>query len=102
MSRFARHADSNAKQLLEAFRAHGCSILRITCAEPGAPDLLVGRLGLDGLVELKPNVGEKRRRNPRATQVEWAARWRGRPVAVVRTVDDVAAVVGAMVAESGP
>jgi hypothetical protein len=92
MSRFARHTDSNHRSIVNALRAMGCTVEPIQGAT-GTPDLLVGVFGLTELVEVKPDVGETRRRNPRESQVEWAARWRGRKPVVVRTLDDCAALV---------
>ena len=95
MSRFARHQDSNHRPIVNALRAMGATVEAIQGAT-GTPDLLVGIYGLTELVEVKPDVGESRRRNPRETQVEWAERWRGRKPVVVRTLDDCAALVASM------
>ncbi len=92
MSRYARHTDANHRPIVNALRAMGCTVEPIQ-GSTGTPDLLVGVFGLTELVEVKPNVGETRRRNPRESQQEWHARWKGRKPVVVRTLDDCAALV---------
>lgn len=92
MSRYARHTDSNHRPIVNALRAMGCTVEPIQ-GSTGTPDLLVGCFGLTELVEVKPDVGETRRRNPRESQVEWAERWKGRKPVVVRNLDDCAALV---------
>ena len=92
MSRYARHQDENHRLVVNALRAFGCSVEAIQ-GSTGTPDLLVGLMGLTELVEVKPLVGETRRRTLRETQVEWHARWRGRKPVVVRTIQDCEALV---------
>lgn len=91
MSRFARKKDLNHRQIVEAFRAHGCSVLVTESGRAGVPDLLVGRGGENWLVEIK-QPGEKLS----SRQEEWASAWRGGLVVVVRCPEDVAVVVGWM------
>ena len=92
LNRYAKHTDSNHTSIVNALRLFGCSVEPITGSK-GTPDLLVGCFGIDQLVEVKPLVGETRRRELRASQEEWHARWRGRKPVVLRTVDDCEALV---------
>lgn len=95
MSRYARHTDSNHAELVAVLRAMGCSVEPIQ-GSTGTPDLLVGVFGLTELVEVKPLVGETRRRELRESQVQWHERWKGRKPVTVRTVADAQWLVSQM------
>ena len=86
--RRAARLDENHRAVVNAFERCGCTVLSLAGVGFGAPDLAVGVSGQTLLVEVKPDVGEKRRRNPRENQVAFAASWRGGPVHVVRTVKE--------------
>lgn len=96
MSRYARHTDANHRTIVNALRAMGATVEPIQGATAGIPDLLVGVFGLTELVEVKPLVAETRRRELRASQVEWHERWKGRKPVTVRTVEDCMALVSRM------
>ena len=55
----------------------------------GVPDLLVSRQSRAILVEVKAPKGKLR-----ASQTGWQDGWRGIPVVVCRSTDDVAKIVG--------
>lgn len=99
MSRFARRKDTSHLTVVSAFVAHGCSVLVIDCSAANAWDLEVGFLGRDHGVEVKPTHEQakaNRRKDLaelRPSQAAFFAKWRGAPVQVVRTVEDVAALV---------
>lgn len=96
MSRFARRKDTSHLAIVAAFVAHGCSVLVIDCSAANAWDLEVGFLGRDHGVEVKPTHVKGRAYAttlPRPSQAAFFAKWRGAPVQVVRTVEDVAALV---------
>lgn len=69
-----------ANQLL----ALGFSVLDLAPIGKGAPDMLVGYQGDDRLVELKTEKGVVEKH-----QAAWHQTWRGRPVVIARTLDDV-------------
>ncbi len=91
MSRYARKKDSNHTALLRSFKLLKCTVLVLDVSTKGAPDLLIGRSGVDQLVEIKP-VGEE----PRDSQLEWWTGWFGRKVMVARTHADAARIVRTM------
>src|SRR5258707_14527498 len=73
--------DASQSSIAAALRAIGCSVEHIASAtgRPGIPDLLVGRHGVNYLLECKVTVGK---RNPRPAalspgQVAWHGAWRG-------------------------
>ncbi|HET7099601.1 MAG TPA: hypothetical protein VFJ52_00505 [Terriglobia bacterium] len=94
MSHYARKQDSNARVVIDAFEAAGCSVLVITSTRPGCPDLAVGVSGRTHLVEVKPDVNVTARRNLRPTQVAFADSWRGGPVHVVRSANEAFQLAG--------
>ena len=94
--RYARRKDKNHGEVVSAFRALGCSVLVIDCSQANAPDLLVGRNGVDQLVEVKPQSNVKRTSQLRPGQVDFAVSWKGRYVVVARTVDDVARIANGL------
>lgn len=87
----ARRVDKNQAEIVAAFRALGASVISLHDAGTGIPDLLVGLHGVTFLVEVK-NPDTKGKLNER--QERWHADWRGAPVVVVYTVDDVLAFNG--------
>ena len=86
---FAWQKDRNHAAVVGAFRRAGCSVVVIDSATPpGCPDLLVGAGGCDYLVEIKDGAKSASHRKLRASQVEFAAAWRGaRPMVVESAVE---------------
>lgn len=85
----AARTDTTQAAIVRALRQAGCSVLVLRASEVGVPDLAVGRNRLTYFLEVK-SPGER----PRQSQIAWHARWRGSPVAVVRTVEQALACVG--------
>ncbi len=88
--RRAAKVDGNHKPIVQAFRALGCSVRDTSGAGNGLADLVVGKHGVTHLVEVKM-PGKKRT----AAQVKWADGWRGSPVHLVTSLDDVRSLVAA-------
>lgn len=92
----ARRVDRNHAELRKDCAKLGISWLPIAPdGERGRPDALLGWLGEDRLVEVKPPLGPKggkSGRELRTEQAEWHASWHGRPVSVVRTIHDIVAL----------
>ncbi len=87
-NRRRKKTDANEKEIVDALEAAGCVVVPI-----GKPvDLLVGRLGVTHLLEVK-NPDGKNRLEP--AQRDFIAEWNGRPVVVVRTIDEALRAVGA-------
>lgn len=86
--RYGARQDSNARQVVEMFRALGCSVEHVVPRRAGVPDLLVGHQGRTHLVEVKAPKGKVR-----PTQHDWAQAWRGERPWVVRSIEEARAVV---------
>jgi Holliday junction resolvase len=76
--------DSNHCEIVKAYQDLGCSVANTAKAGAGVPDLFVGCMGLTDPVEIKTEDGRLL-----STQQEFIEGWRGSPVVVVRTQDDV-------------
>jgi hypothetical protein len=86
MSRFARrgHHDANHADVAQFYRDLGCSVADTSAAGFGFPDMAVGCVGVTNLVEVKDEDG-----NLSASQQRFIRDWRGGPIVVVRTFDEV-------------
>ena len=89
MVRRAARRDTNEPEIIEALRAVGATVQSLD--ERGVPDLVVGFRQSTYLLEVKTAKGKLTK-----DQVVWHAAWKGQ-VAVVRTVEEALAVIGAEV-----
>ena len=84
-----KKVDSNHAEIVKALRSYpDVSVFSTATLGKGIPDLVVGINGVTVLVEVK--VGRKKLN---ALQASWHAAWTGTPVVVMRTVDEVHALV---------
>ena len=90
--RWAKSRDSNELQIVEALEAIGAWVVRLDTP----CDLLVGWRGKNWLLEVKHP--KRVSRKDQAAQAQWRAGWPGQ-VAVVTTVDEALAAVGASLME---
>lgn len=80
---YAKRADRNQQEVMNAYRGLGCSVESIHRLGHGIPDLLVGVAGVTDVVEVKDGNGELTE-----DEREWHAAWRGSK-RVVRTLEEV-------------
>ena len=85
--RRAHRVDVNHTEIVRAFEKLGARVLDLSRVGRGVPDLLVRFRNRMRFVEVKSEKGKLNK-----AQEEFATEW---PVSVVRTVDDVAAIVHA-------
>jgi hypothetical protein len=90
--RRAAKVDRNHNEVVDAFRAIGCSVQSLAAQGNGCPDLLV-HCPLPGylLVEVKDGQLPPSARKLTPDQERWHAAWRG-PVHVVKSVDEAIAL----------
>lgn len=83
-------SDGNSDEIVNALRGQGASVEYINHngKKKGIPDLIAGLDGYTMLVEVKM-PGEKL--SPE--QIDFHAKWRGAPIAILRTLEDVGALV---------
>lgn len=83
----ARKIDANQRDIVDAFRKHGCSVWHTHMVGGGFPDIVVGYRRRNHLVEIK---GPKGKLN--SLQESWIKSWAGK-VHVVRSIADVVNLV---------
>ena len=76
-------ADCNQKEIVEALRGIGASVVVLSQVGGGCPDLLVGWYGKNLLFEVKSPTGDLRQ-----AQKDFFDNWQGRAY-IVRSVDEV-------------
>jgi Holliday junction resolvase len=88
---YPRRRDANHKDIVNALRAVGCSVVDLGEVGKGCPDLLCGIGGKTFLVEVKNPLT---RRGQQGTGLKTAERqakfrelWYGSPVRIIETVD---------------
>ena len=84
--------DANHGEIKAALQKVGASVLDLADLGDDAPDMLVGFRHLDQLVEVKSG-----KNGLEPGQEKFISEWRGRPVRVVRSVDEALAAFGALV-----
>ena len=84
----AAKVDKNQTEIVDAFRRMGFSVQHLHTVGGGVPDLLIGRGGVNLLVEVKDGGKAKLTED----QIKWHDEWRGQ-VAIVRNIDDVVKLV---------
>jgi hypothetical protein len=84
----AKRVDKNHREIVHAFQKMGASTFSLHELGKGVPDLCVGHQGITHLVEIKGRTGHLN-----AMQQDWHHRWGGRPVAVIRSIDDAHALL---------
>ena len=82
--------DARARDFLEC----GCTVLDTHAVRiPGFPDLIVGCIGVNHLVETKDLTTDYGRKGLNANQASFARHWNGGPVFCVATQSDVIELV---------
>lgn len=90
MPKYAARVDSNQAQIVAALRDVGATVQVLSAVGQGCPDLLVGRQGVNYLIECKVGHG---RLTP--DEERWHELWNGE-VYICRDVDDALRIVGAV------
>jgi hypothetical protein len=98
LNRRAAQRDKNEPEIVAALRAAGATVLHLSIRD--VPDLLVGYLGNNFLLEVKQEG--RRGASIKAIhaelsedQAKWHEAWRGRTPVVVRTIAEALAAIGA-------
>lgn len=91
--RRAARVDANHAEIVAALRAAGCSVSSIAAVGGGLPDLLVGRSGMNYLLEVKDGSKSPSARRLTKDEQEWHDVWRG-VVHTVYSVQDALKAVG--------
>ena len=90
--RRAAKVDANQKIVVKAFRDLGCTVQHLHAVGSGCPDLLVGIMGINLLVEVKDGDKPPSARKLTKDQVKWHGSWLGQKC-IVKSVDEVIELV---------
>lgn len=82
----AKKIDRNQPEIVKALRDAGCSVQVLSDAGKGVPDLLVGYMDGNYLLEVKDGLAPKADRQLTPRQVKWHREWKG-SVIVVESVN---------------
>lgn len=94
MRRPLARRDDNHEALTKAFETLGCTVLDAHASGiPGQPDVIVGCMGSNHLVEYKNLKTAYGRSGLSQSQADFARHWNGGPVYVVTCADDVVELV---------
>lgn len=85
--------DDNQSEIVAALRAAGCSVTSLASIGKGCPDIVVGRGGVNYLMEIKDGNKPPSKRRLTKDEQEWHATWNGH-VAIVESVEDALHCVG--------
>jgi hypothetical protein len=89
--------DHNHSAITAAFLSiPGVSIFDLSDIGRGVPDLIVGVRGESLLVEIKNPATHYGRKGLNRRQLAFQADWKGGPIHVVRTIDDVIELVNSV------
>lgn len=92
--RRARRQDGNHGTLRSRFEAIGGTWEDIVPWRSGLPDAMLGLRGITELVEVKDPNQPPNKRKLRPEQERFRREWRGRPVRVVETFEEIAELFG--------
>lgn len=94
--RYACKVDANHREIVEAMKAVGASIIDTSTLGQGMPDLIVGFHGKTILMEIKNPKTQYGRKGLNVNQRKWAEGWTGGPLSIVDSVDAALRMLGVM------
>jgi hypothetical protein len=94
MRRNAR-TDTNQREIVQALRDRGATVLHLHQLGKGCPDILVGYGGCNYLIELKDGSKPPSKQRLTNDEANWHSRWQGQ-VAVVNSVDGAIALLNSL------
>jgi Holliday junction resolvase len=86
MRKYAR-TDRNHKEIVNALRSIGCSVLSLAALGKGVPDLLVARKYKTILIEVKDGTKPPSGQKLTSDQRDWIPKWGGLAVTVTSSED---------------
>lgn len=91
--RRAARVDDNQGEIVAALRAAGCSVTSLASVGKGCPDLVVGRNGVNYLLEVKDGKKPPSKRRLTEDEKAWHNAWMGQ-VSVVNGIEEALQAVG--------
>lgn len=93
---YACKVDANHKEIVDAMKAVGASIIDTSRLGKGMPDVIVGFRGQTILMEIKNPKTQYGRKGLNANQRKWAEEWSGGPLSIVDSVDAALRMLGVL------
>lgn len=87
--RYAARRDANESEIIEVLEGIGASVVQLSAK--GLPDLLIGWRGETFLAETKSQRGKLTE-----AQKKFIEAWQGKPILIIRSVDDALQGIGAI------
>lgn len=91
--RRAAKIDRNQPEIVAALRKAGCTVESLAAVGNGVTDLLVGRAGINYLLEVKDGEKPPSERKLTPDQVVWHGNWQGQKC-VVNNIEEALRAVG--------
>lgn len=88
--------DANQKEIVDALRRVGASVVSLSNVGNGVPDLLVGFNGRTCLLEVKDGSKPPSHQHLTDAQLDFISKWRGSSIAIVNSVDGALRILGVM------
>ncbi len=85
-----KRTDANHRQIVDALRRCGATVLDLSNVGDGCPDLLVGFRGRNYLMEVKDGAKKPSQRRLRETQIEFFQSWAGQAAKVENLAEALA------------
>ena len=92
---YASRVDNNHKEIVDALKKAGASIIDTAKLGGGLPDLIVGFAGQTFLVEVKNLKTQYGRSGLNENQRKWLKDWTGGPFAMVTDIESALRAIGA-------
>ena len=87
-----RRVDANQSEIVAALRQIGATVHVLSMVGFGCPDIVVGRHGVNYLLEIKDGAKSPSRQKLTPAEMRWHRDWEGQ-VAIVISVEDAIRVV---------
>jgi len=86
--------DSNQPAIVKIFRSLGCSVQHLHTVGQGCPDILVGKLGVNLMVEIKDGSRGPSDRKLTIDEMNWHKEWSGQVCVIESDQDAIDLIAG--------
>lgn len=89
----AKRIDANQNNIVESLRKIGCSVAITSMLGKGFPDIIVGRIGLNFMLEIKDGEKPPSQRKLTPDEQKFHEAWKGQ-IAVVNDLEEALKAIG--------
>ena len=87
MTYYAKKVDANQASIVKVFRQMGFSVQHLHTMASGCPDLMIGKAGINYLVEIKDGSKPPSKSKLNELQEKWFREWNGQAI-VIKSIDE--------------